>query len=126
MLFGVIKEVAPCPGAASDKVLGLGEFQSRYYPFPLFLDSDKRFYSALGNRSLLSTISWNPFTWISLLSKLSSRLESKGISGNYAGEGLLLGGVVIVCPRKGVVYTYQEKTGSEMPLDEIIEVLQDL
>ena len=57
-LFGIIKEVAPIKGVADDQVLGVGEFQSNYFlDFPLYLDTRKQFYSALGNKSLLSQVS---------------------------------------------------------------------
>eukprot|EP00981_Chlorochromonas_danica_P013154 scaffold5904_cov165-Ochromonas_danica.AAC.3 len=54
--MGVIKEeVAPIKGAETDEKLGVGEFQSKYFQgFPLFLDQEKKFYSFLSDKSLLS------------------------------------------------------------------------
>ena len=45
----MIKELAPLKGAATDEILGVGEFQSKYFlDYPVYLDSDKAFYTALG------------------------------------------------------------------------------
>ena len=65
-LFGIIKEVAPIKGVATDEGLGVDEFQSKYFGgYPVYLDTDKVFYALLGNRGLLSQSwsSWNPFNW---------------------------------------------------------------
>ena len=36
-------------GADNDTILGVGEFQRKYFlDYPLYLDSDKAFYAALG------------------------------------------------------------------------------
>lgn len=86
------------------------------------MDSKKEFYSYLGNKSLLGQplSSWNPFKLYSDFTALSARLKAKEVSGNLKGEGLLKGGIIITHPTRGVVYTHQEMTGSEMPYDEII------
>jgi hypothetical protein len=64
--------------------------------------------------------SWNPFTLWSNWKTLGARLSSKKIEGNYKGEGLTLGGIIVYSPDKGVVYSYKEVTGSEIPSQEII------
>ena len=63
-LVGIVKEVAPCKGAQTDEELGLGEFQEKYFPHPLYIDEKKDAYKYLGDRSLLKDISifrWNVF-----------------------------------------------------------------
>ena len=76
----------------------------------------------LGNRKLTSDVafSWNPFTLWSGWKSLGARLKSKKIEGNYSGEGLTLGGIIVYSPDKGIVYSYKEVTGSEIPSEEII------
>jgi len=119
-LFGVIKETA-----VDDA--GLIEFYSKYYPFPLYLDKEKAFYSALGDRKM-SISSWNPFNWISAISAMRKRHKGKNISGNLKGEGILQGGVILFSKKDGdkPVYAYQEKTGDEMPVEEIIEAVSKM
>mmetsp|Transcript_11779 Transcript_11779/g.39819 ORF Transcript_11779/g.39819 Transcript_11779/m.39819 type:complete len:133 (-) Transcript_11779:24-422(-) len=128
-MLGVVKEVAPVPGAETDDVLGVGDFQSAYFnDLPLYLDADRHFYSMLGNRqlSLLSLLipSWNPFTSYAMFKALGKRLQDKGIEGNLKGEGLLQGGVFVLHPARGVLYSYQEETGKELPLDDIRDAVR--
>ena len=77
-LFGIIKEVAPIKGVATDEELGVEEFQSKYFGgHPVYLDTDKIFYALLGNRGLLSQpwSSWNPFNWYASFKALKARLQ---------------------------------------------------
>lgn len=47
--LGVIKELAPIKGAETDEILGVSEFHTKYFlDHPLYLDSERAFYSALG------------------------------------------------------------------------------
>jgi len=57
---------------------------------------------------------------------MKERLTTKKIEGNYAGEGLLQGGVMVVSPTKGVVYLHNEVTGSELPYVEIANAAKTL
>lgn len=54
---------------------------------------------------------------------MKKRLEEKGLKGNYAGEGLTKGGIIIIHPSKGVIYKHEEETGSVLPFDEINQAL---
>lgn len=134
-LYGIIKEVAPVigtagkKGAATDKELGVGSFQTKYFKDnPVYMDTEKVFYNYLGDKSLLSQPlhSWNPFQLYSDYNKLKERLDKKQVTGNMNGEGLLKGGFLIITPTEGVVYRHEETTGSEMPYDEIGEALSKL
>lgn len=114
-LFGVIKETS-----IDDE--GLIEFYSKYYPFPLYLDTDKEFYTALGARKM--SISLNPFKLFSSISSTRKRFKNKNISGNMKGEGILQGGVILFSKKDSMpVYVYQEKTGDEIPVQEIIDAV---
>ena len=42
------------------------------------------------------------------------------------GEGFIKGGVLIVCPTKGVVYQHNEMSGSLLPFDDIKKILDSL
>lgn len=128
-LVGVVKEVAPVKGAETDEVLGVNEFQTKYFDnLPVYLDHEKEFYAFFGNKSLLSQSlhSWNPFTLYNDYKSLESRLKSKGVDGNLKGEGLLKGGLLIISPEEGIVYAHHEQTGSEMPYEEIGNAIKKL
>ena len=116
-LFGVIKETG-----VDDK--GLSDF-STFYPFPLYRDENLDFYTALGNRSL--SIPLNPFKLASGMFSLFSiqkRLKKKKIEGNLTGEGIKQGGVIIFDKEGTAKYAYYEKTGSEIPVEDILAAIQ--
>jgi hypothetical protein len=137
-LYSIIKEVAgTASGVASDDTkggLGVRDFQETYFlNNPVYLNETREFYTyGLGldpqsGRSLLSQpfFSWNPFALWSAWKSLSDRIRGKNIHGNYIGEGLLQGGVIVVTPTRAdgsvaVNYVYQEATGSELPIADII------
>lgn len=99
---------------------GIRIFQERYFPFPLYEDKRKIFYSKLGNRKIFQNIEWNFFKALNVMSRLRKRLRMKGdIAGNFRGEGLLQGGVVLFSRKDGVVYQHNECTGEEIPIEEI-------
>ena len=128
-MIGIIKEVAPVKGAETDEILGVGEFQSKYFHnHPLYMDAERNFYAFLGNKSLLSQPlhSWNPFRLYSDFQSLNQRLKEKNVEGNLKGEGLLKGGLLIISPKDGIVFRHEEATGSCMPYDEIGSALKSL
>lgn len=127
-LIGIIKEVAPCPTAQTDEELGVGEFQKTYFDYPLYIDEDLGFYKYLGSRSLIKDVpfSWNPFTLYNSFKELGTRLKTKNVEGNYKGEGLTLGGIIIYSKKKGVVFEYKEMTGSAIPKEDIEAAIKSL
>jgi len=50
---------------------------------------------------------------------MPARHKAKNVEGNLVGEGLVQGGIIVVGPDGKVVYTYLEKSGSPLPLEEI-------
>lgn len=128
-LIGLVKEVAPCSTAKTDEELGVAEFQSDYFPYPLYLDSTKGFYSALGDRKITKDLkgSWNPFEVWKGLKSIGTRIKEKGLEGNMRGEGLVLGGIVVVDTAKSAVkFTYCEETGKEIPKDAIAAAVRGI
>jgi hypothetical protein len=128
-LVGIIKEVAPVKGAATDKELGVNEFATEYWNnHELYMNPTRGFYSFLGNKSILSQgpTSWNPISMLQGLKEMTGRYNSA--SGNLAGEGLLKGGLIIITPEDGgtIVYQHEEHMGSQMNLDEINHILTPL
>ena len=128
-LFGIIKEVAPCSGVETDEELGVSEFQTKYFlDYPVYMDSEREFYSFLGNRKFLEQkwFSWNPFALWSAYNEMTERLKRKGVEGNMKGDYNIQGGLLIVSPTKGVVYQTHEITGVDLPINEIKAALDKL
>lgn len=123
-VVGIIKEVEKQTDEAIEAdVLGVKEFQEKYFRYPTYQDPDLAFYTAMGKRKIHSLFSWNPFTWFSTLSRLGKR--EKGIDGNLNGEGVVLGGILVVSREKGLVYQYDEITGEPLPLEEIVSAIKN-
>jgi len=112
-LLGVIKEVAPTAKVKTDEELGVTAFQKEYFnDSPLYLDAELSFYKALGSRNLSPFWTWNPFKLWKSFKQMNARIKEKNIEGNMAGEGVTLGGVLVLGPgEQGIVHTYLEKTG---------------
>ena len=104
---------------------GLYDFYNDYFTYPLYKDESLAFYTALGTRKL--TIStWNPIKMFRGMRNISKRLSKKNISGNYKGEGIVQGGVIIFDATGKARFAYREETGSEVPVEDIIAVLKEL
>lgn len=118
--FGIIKEIG-----VDDK--GLETFSSKYYPDkPLYLDSDMDFYRALGDRKLGLSVLLNPFKLYSSMKDIKRRHSEKKIDQNLKGEGLKQGGVIVFDSAGIPKYSYLEKTGEEIPTDDLLAALKDV
>jgi len=117
-LFGVVKETG-----IDDE--GLMEFSQKYFlDAPLFCDKSFAFYQALGDRRAtdlpaLWSMMTGVFSWI-------SRIQEKNISGNTKGEGLLKGGLILFDTKGKPRYSYQEETGEDLPVADIVAALEVL
>ena len=118
-VWGVVKETS-----VDDE--GLVEFVQNYFSFDLYRDEGLSLYSALGNRSIFSLKTWNPLRWYRWLTNVSSRLHAKNITGNFKGEGIIQGGVLIFDRHGTLRFAYEEVTGEELNTDEILEALRVL
>ena len=117
-LFGVVKETA-----VDDE--GLAEFQSKYFNYPLYRDADMEFYNALGGRKV-GVSSWNPISWFRSIRSMGKRFKAKGIDGNMKGDGIVQGGVIIFGKDGNPKYAYEEKTGKELPVADILAAVNDV
>eukprot|EP01035_Chromulina_nebulosa_P020928 gene20928-27126_t len=127
----IIKEIAPSKlsNVKTDEELGVSVYQSVYMKNkPVYLDESQGFYKAFGSQSLLSQkwSSWNPITIYKDYNSMVNRLKEKNVTGNLVGEGLVKGGVLIVSKDQGVIYAYDEITGSDLPYDEIKSAIANL
>ena len=125
VMIGIIKEVAPVKFAPTDAKLGVDEFNTVYFPYPLYRDVDLAFYKALGKRNIIHDFpSWNPFTIYKQYKALTARANKKKIYGNLLGEGMVAGGVLVISKDKGVTYVYREVINHPVPVDEIKEAVR--
>lgn len=115
-IFGIVKEVG-----VDDE--GLTEFQSDFFPYPMYRDEEKTFYAALGLRKLKAK-SWNPYKIFKGIRGVMKRLKEKEISGNMVGEGLVQGGIIIFDKTGKARYAYREETGFEVPVDDIVAAVK--
>jgi AhpC/TSA antioxidant enzyme len=137
-LFGIIKDTCDEEG--------IMEFQRDYFPFPLYVDPSMAFYQALGDRKLsLSQILTTKEAWKSILcsayqsvfpskpsilvrrassSSSSTSLEEKKIAASAAGDGMVLGGLVIFHRSGQPVAMVSEQPGPTLPLGDILQTLQ--
>jgi hypothetical protein len=122
--FGIIKEVGVDDG-------GLAEFSASYYPGrQLYLDEALDFYHLLGDgtvrkMSLLRTL-LSPIKLYRSIKEIGRRHSEKGIEQNMKGEGLVQGGVVVFDSEAKPRYVYQEKTGDELPTEEILTAMREV
>jgi AhpC/TSA antioxidant enzyme len=112
-VFGVVKETG-----VDDQ--GLAEFTG-FFPFPLYRDKHLDFYTALGNRNI--TIPLNPIKLVAgavSLVGMQKRLNERKIEGNFKGEGIKQGGVILFDKHGSPKYAIYEKTGRELPVEDIL------
>ena len=129
-LIGIIKQIAPIPGAATDDDLGVETFQTKFFGGnQLFLDTERKFYEFFGNKNVLNQPlrSYNPCTLYSDTSHLLHRLEQHKIDDyNWIGEAYVQGGFLVVDPNGGVIFKHEEQTGWSMPVEDISQILMKL
>ena len=88
---------------------------------------EQGFYEALGSRRITKDLegTWNPLKFFQGLKDIGIRMKDKGIEGNFAGNGLVLGGVFVIdTDAEAITYTYKEATGKEIPRDEIADAVK--
>ena len=110
-LVGIIKETG-----VDDS--GLVDFQQTYFPYPLYCDKSYQFYEALGYRKVGFSIDLTVV--LSVICETYKRIRSKKIDGNLKGEGVVQGGVIFFNAKGNPVYAYEEQTGKDLPVKDIV------
>lgn len=118
-LFGLIKEM----GVDDAGVL---DFYNDYFPHPLFLDPTQQFYKALGSRKITTFQTWNPLRLYRGFQNMKERIARKKLEGNMIGEGIIQGGVILFDRQGDPRAVYQEMSGQELPIEDILTALQAL
>lgn len=115
-VFGVVKETG-----VDDE--GLADFYSKFFSFPLYRDENLTFYNDFFGKSKVALQTYNPLKLYRGYKRMTSRLSDKGLEGNYKGEGLIQGGIIIFDRAGKARYAYLEETGTPLPMDDIIVAL---
>lgn len=115
-IVGVIKEIG-----VDDE--GVVQFHDDYFNFQLYCDKTYSFYQALGDRKVGVHFVFNPLAFVDLLCNAYSRLTSKGVEGNMVGEGFTQGGLIFFDPDGKPKYAYEEQTGQDVPIRDLVAVV---
>jgi hypothetical protein len=119
-LWGIIKEVG-----VDDN--GLMEFQQQYFNnLPVYHDINNDIYTAFGKRSILKLRTWNPFSIYRGFKNIGKRLSEQNITGNYKGEGMIQGGIIIFDASGTIRYTINEEIGTPFDIDTILLALRNI
>ena len=116
-MFGVVKEIG-----VDDE--GLTEFYKNSFPFPLYKDDGLVFYNEFYGMRKLKLTTWNPIRLYKGFKEMNARLKEKNLEGNLTGEGLVQGGIIIFGKDGKAKYAYEEETGKEVPMDDIVAALK--
>ena len=112
-MFGIVKET----GVDDD---GLYKFQNNYFSRPMYKDEEMNFYNFVGSSKIRKMSGMGLLKMIWNIPKSNRRWRQNDIESNLSGEGLIQGGVVIFDKDGKQKYAYQEETGKELPVDDII------
>jgi len=115
-LFGTVKETG-----VDDE--GLTEFYKDSFTFPLYKDENLVFYHDFYGGKKLKLTTYNPLRLYRGYKDMTKRLAEKGMSGNMKGEGIVQGGIVIFGKDGKAKYAYEEETGKEIPVDDILSAV---
>ena len=55
---------------------------------------------------------------------MTARLGEKKLEGNLIGEGMVQGGVIIYGKDGKAKYAYEEETGKDLPVDDILAAVK--
>ena len=114
--FGIIKETGVDDAGAC-------EFAETYYPHQLYVNQDYSFYQALGDRKVgFGEI--NPIDIACVLWDSLRRITTKSIQGNFKGEGIVQGGIIFFGPDGKPKYAYEEETGQDLPVAELVTIFR--
>lgn len=110
----------------------VAEFRKDYWPDEVFMDSEKRFFLALGGGE-----AYKPYSVASFLAMLVnpfsksrtkgalSQADQEGVPGNMKGEGFISGGVYVVRQDGKAAYAFlEEDTGDRAPVDDVVEAVK--
>ena len=102
----------------------VAEFTGKFWPGACLLDERKDLFSFLGGGvlrkgTLLTFL--NPFSRV-----WSNAKAAEGVEGNFTGDGLTLGGLLVVKRGGEVQYAYQEEVfGDHAPKEDVLRAARE-
>ena len=119
-VLAVVKEEERPEPVDEEKKLGVAEFADDYFCGPLYLDPEREFYKALGDKPIftlrtLGKALLNPFKFRKELKEQGERFKAKEIDGNMQGDGLVKGGILVIAPDGDVKCIFEEDPGNGVP-----------
>ena len=118
-LFGTVKEVG-----VDDE--GLSVFYNDHFKYPLYKDDGLVLYNDFFGRRKLGLTTYNPLKLYRGYKSMTKRLSNKKLEGNMTGEGMVQGGLIIFDKNGKACFAYEEETGKELVMDDIIVALKSL
>jgi hypothetical protein len=108
-LFGTVKD---------DE--GLKEFHSEHFTYPLFKDDGLVIWNELFGKRKIKLTTYNPLKLYKGYKDMTQHLKERKLDDNYAGEGLIQGGIVIFDNEGKVRYAYEEEIGKEIEMESML------
>ena len=109
-------------------MLGIAEFQDKYFCGPLYHDPERVFWKALGSKPIftfgtLGRALLNPLKARREMKAMGERFKDKGVEGNMVGDGLAKGGILVIAPDDGVRHVFEEDPGKGVPEAEVAAIV---
>jgi len=118
-MFGTVKEIG-----VDDE--GLAAFYNEHFTYPLYKDDGLIFYNDFFGKKKLKLTTYNPFKLYSGYKDMTKRMKEKKLKGNMVGEGFVKGGVIIFDKQGKARYAYEEETGKELNMEDIVTALNSV
>lgn len=127
-VLAVVKETEEPPPIEEDKLLGIAEFESKYFCGPVYHDPSRAFYEVLGSKPIftlggIGKALLNPLKTRRELKEMGERMKSKGLEGNMKGDGLTKGGIFVIDPSGEVRFTFNEDPGNGVPAEQLSQIV---
>lgn len=116
-MFGTVKEVG-----VDDE--GLAVFYNDHFKYQLYKDDGLVLYNDFFGRRKLKLNTYNPLSLYRGYKDMTKRLDGKKLEGNMTGEGMIQGGLIIFDKHGKAKYAYEEETGKELVMEDIIAALK--
>merc|ERR1711990_1252176 len=125
-----IKRIIPIVGdrahviAIAPEWLGVDEFKNgNFWDSNLFIEETKEIYKLIGFKK------YNPISVLGVIADskvaaMNKQAKAEGISGNFSGDKLTTGGVVIVKNGKIILEFKQQSAGDHCPAGDILKALE--
>lgn len=92
----------------------IAAFRDGFWPGPIYKDEEKALFAALGSGTVRRASALSLLNPLSRMWGHAKAAKAAGVEGNFTGDGLTLGGVLVIV-RGTPVWTFQEKQFGDAP-----------